>query len=657
MLIRLHRDKLSGKLEIALTGIMILYILVMVQAKLNCFDLFLHLATGRYIIENSSIPRQDVFSFTNLGRPWTCHEWGFGVFIYLLYKAIGLELLSLLKPILIGLTFYLCIRITRLKGAQAWALFIPIFLSLKPVHFNMLLRPQLLTFMFLVLVQYLLERNRYSGEKRLLYLLPPIFLIWANVHGAVIIGMGYYLLYLVACFMDLKLNLPIGTSIDKERMLKAFCHALLMLPVSWLVSLLNPSNIGIYTYYFKVRGLTKDIFILEWQPPTLSGHSWFFVYFAFAVIMFLLCWRRFGAVELFTLIAFGYLGLSARRNMAIFVFMSLPIVALAITTAGKWIYKKLGNKPLRRCLQVVYAAVILGLGSFMAISVINDWRLKYGIGVEEKQYPQRAADFIEQNQLVGQMFNSYQIGGYLIWRFYGQRQVFYDGRTVLHSSLLTKLTRQTWERIFEDLEINFCIISSPWKHAVVENLVIQDLEAWRLVYWDAEYLVYLKDDVINQPVIEQHGYQYANPSILVSSLPISEYPILIEELERNLALAPDNPMALTMLATVYAIQGGAANKAEAMRLLREAIELDPRFAKAYARLSYLYYQIGKYSDSVDFGLKAMQLGVQTDELWFLVGKAYVKLGDKKKAASIFRNLNQKGFIDDELLYYLKLAEG
>jgi len=65
--------------------------------------------------------------------------------------------------------------------------------------------------------------------------------------------------------------------------------------------------------------------------------------------------------------------------------------------------------------------------------------IKSGEWVDTRKFPVKAADFILQNDLRGNMYNFFNWGGYLIWRLAPGKKVFIDGRT-LDSSLYEQAT-------------------------------------------------------------------------------------------------------------------------------------------------------------------------------------------------------------------------
>jgi len=86
-------------LHIPLFCLFILVFLLLSLEKIHCFDIWWHLATGKWIWTHKAIPSQDVFSFTQEGDPWIDFTWGFQALIYPIYKVSGLSGIILFKTL------------------------------------------------------------------------------------------------------------------------------------------------------------------------------------------------------------------------------------------------------------------------------------------------------------------------------------------------------------------------------------------------------------------------------------------------------------------------------------------------------------------------------------------------------------------------------
>src|SRR6266536_1329990 len=70
-------------------------------------DFWFHLKTGEYIFQTGLIPRMDLFSFTNYGRPWIAHGWLSGAIFYAIYSRLGFNVLIFIFAVLTALAFWI----------------------------------------------------------------------------------------------------------------------------------------------------------------------------------------------------------------------------------------------------------------------------------------------------------------------------------------------------------------------------------------------------------------------------------------------------------------------------------------------------------------------------------------------------------------------
>ena len=86
------------------TTAILLFVLLVVLANVEIkdYDLWLHLASGKVILETYMIPKVDVFSCTLAGHPWVNHEWLFQIIVQSVFQHFGVEGLVLIRLIFVG---------------------------------------------------------------------------------------------------------------------------------------------------------------------------------------------------------------------------------------------------------------------------------------------------------------------------------------------------------------------------------------------------------------------------------------------------------------------------------------------------------------------------------------------------------------------------
>jgi hypothetical protein len=113
------------------------------------------------------------------------------------------------------------------------------------------------------------------------------------------------------------------------------------------------------------------------------------------------------------------------RNLPFFVLVAFPLLAeYSFLPAWKWPALSTG---LQRTVKL--AAVLLAAG---VAAQIGSSRIADQSEMEKARFPLRAAAFLDAKQLPAPLFNSYDFGGYLIWKLYPRYRVYIDGRADLY---------------------------------------------------------------------------------------------------------------------------------------------------------------------------------------------------------------------------------
>ncbi len=229
-------------------------------------DFWAHAAVGRWTWQTGRVPDHTLFLWT-ADVPWVYHHWLAQVIFYgltnvgspsdLPYVVLGFTaLLGLLPFVLVWLVW------CRYGRLSAW-IAVPLVLALKGLVIRLQTRPELFTGLCLsLLLTFLLAWSRVpgasrpeqlSGRDRLgLAAILGLFVLWANLHGAVVLGL---LVLAVTAGCDLvqdRCNL-------RSRVLA--CLALLA-PVAVCV---NPYGLAYWRALRAVGSYTLEQ-LVEWQP-------------------------------------------------------------------------------------------------------------------------------------------------------------------------------------------------------------------------------------------------------------------------------------------------------------------------------------------------------------------------------------------------------
>jgi len=141
-------------------------------------DIWWHLRTGLWILQNHAVPRSGLFS-QYIDRPWVDSSWGFDVLTAGAYKLLGLRAFAVL---LMGFKLALAAVTFLLAGGWRRCFWCAILLSATAQYVitDLLLRPILFSILFFGVELFLLLQSRRGGDLRPLFWMPVLFFLWAN---------------------------------------------------------------------------------------------------------------------------------------------------------------------------------------------------------------------------------------------------------------------------------------------------------------------------------------------------------------------------------------------------------------------------------------------------------------------------------------------
>ncbi len=419
----------TPKLLVAVAFVAIFTMAVRIPAD---SDTWWHLLSGRYIVQNLTIPTTDPFSHTQAGKLWIDHGWLAQIFWYGLYALGDWALVSLALAALVTASFWLVWR--QMDNANVFVAAAALILGAIVSSVVWAARPQMVSFLLTALVAWLLHRYKRHGG-RLLPWLPLVLLLWANVHGGFAIGLMLLLAYLLGETVN---NL---TRHDADPVVSwaGLRHLLLVLVLCVAAVVVNPHTWRMWLYPFQTVGIDalRD-FIQEWQSPNF--HLPYVMPFAVMLLLILAALARANRPADWTDLAlvglWALAGLVAARNIAVFGLVTAPVLARYADAAwvGQW--QVWGQTPpfaAERRRGAALNWLLLALVCLAAlVKIIVPLTPAANLKAEREGMPLAAVEFIQTEQPPGPLFNSYNWGGYLLFKLWPQYPVYIDGRTDLY---------------------------------------------------------------------------------------------------------------------------------------------------------------------------------------------------------------------------------
>ncbi len=483
-----------------LTIIVFVAIFAMAVRTLADTDVWWHLQSGRWMVENRKIARTDPFSHTVYGKPWIDHGWLAQMILYLLYASLGYAGPVLFVAAIVTLAFaFVWLQMQR---EDPWLRAFVIVIAAITSAGIWAARPQIISFALASLVAYLLYLYK-QGRRRAIWFLPVIVVAWVNIHGGYAIAFILIAAYLFGEVVNQILRIEGGLAwrdIGKLVVVAAVC---------FLVVPLNPNGIKLWAYPFQTVGIgILQDYIVEWRSPNF--HELYLHPFIWMLLATVTALGLSGTVADFTdltLVAlFGYMSLLAARNIPLFALVSAPVIAgYGSVALVKWRQRFFGEEEAKKERQIgpmrpLY--VVLNWSILILILFATVIRISQPISAaanEEAQardLPVEAIGYIRANRPDGPIFNSYNWGGYLIWSL-PEYPVYVDGRTDLYGDdflrdyLMVIAARDGWQDVLDRYNVKLALIEP--KTALADRL--GQNTGWTELYRDEKAVVFARGHV------------------------------------------------------------------------------------------------------------------------------------------------------------------
>jgi len=186
-------------------AVLMALIVFLANLEIKDLDLWLHFATGKFIVTHHFVPFTDIFSCTILGQPWINHEWLFQVLVYWIFQNIGDDGLIGLRVFLIFSCFFLTILLGYHKDRQIIPI-ITLLLVFLVAQVRFILRPDLFSLLFLLI--YIRTLSLYCENRWSMWFLFVIQVLWTNIHGFFIFGPLLVFLAFFSEWMKRHIRLP-----------------------------------------------------------------------------------------------------------------------------------------------------------------------------------------------------------------------------------------------------------------------------------------------------------------------------------------------------------------------------------------------------------------------------------------------------------------
>jgi hypothetical protein len=470
-------------------------------------DTGFHIRAGQFIIDTLSVPRHDMFRFLSPPLLWTDHEWLSDVIMAFFHRAFGLTGVVIFFCFLIASVYCLLFKVIRThNGNNIISAIIIILLVIASSQIHFLARPHIFSLLLLVVWYYLLDTYQYD-DRNYLYFLPPIMLLWVNLHAAFIVGpllIGVYL------FGNIVRSLTSGDAEKKRCKQKARNLALTMF-ACLIISLINPYGYQVLLFPFEISSnkLIMDN-VQEFLSPNFHDPLPFKYLLFLLIAIFAISRASLNITEIILVLLFTNMALYSKRHIPLFAIIVAPVLTRQIDLilnrgdgrVARFIKKRSENiatidASSKDHLWPLAASLVVVI--FFAAGMIE---YKF----DEKRKPVEAVEFLKRENIPGNMFNKDEYGDYIIYAAWPNYKVFIDGRVEIHGPeglmdfLKVIRIKPGMDEVFKKYDINWIIFSSG---SSLSHFLLQR-DDWKLIYSDGVANIFVRNTAENQVLIEKY---------------------------------------------------------------------------------------------------------------------------------------------------------
>jgi len=365
-------------------------------------DIWWHMRNAQYLLQHHSFPNFDTYSVGAAGSPWMNFEWLSEVPYLLAFNAKGLQGLVgvyfvVLALIFVGVYYRACRAGGDCKNATLVTL-LSIFLGVVS------LGPRTLLFGWLCMMGLLLELDHFQRTGKGLWILPPLFALWINLHGSWVFGFVVLGIVIASGLAEGEWGLVVAHRWAPAELKKL----LITLAISLAALFVNPFGYKLVLYPFDLLFRQTGVmqYIEEWQPVDLTTvNGKLALVGIFGLLAAVLFSRRKWKLDEAMLTVFAlWAGLSHVRFLFFLGLIIAPVLAPRLHLFPP--YERDKDKPWLNA--AIIAAILVSMIHFFPSENTLQQKV-YGT------FPAAALSFMQQKNINGRVFNELSWGGYMEW--------------------------------------------------------------------------------------------------------------------------------------------------------------------------------------------------------------------------------------------------
>ena len=588
--------------------------------KVFTSDYGIHLSIGKHIVETMKVPDKEFLVYPALNDPTNFEETGFQVILYLVYSLVGTEGVSVFVWLIAATAFLFLYKSLRAREINPYIALLTLLIFAIPFRIRLQPRPEIFSYLFCSYLIYACSLFYYKGKRKIIYSIPFVFLVWANIHPSTLAGLG-----IVGAFGTQSLLIAY-----RERKNREVIRTILLVPfgifiLSFLATLM--SKHGWESVVTPIRLVGSTTITQNISEMISLKNTAFYRYYKYLAVLAATS-ALVGLISLririhdMLMAYYGLrVGLQIARAMAFTSIFTIPLVAYSvdgaikklneylvrkskINTSDKKSAEKGKGKSARKeksrktdkTENVSAVSTVSGSRVFAGVTVMLLWiffvmatlggafyiykgmkdQVQQGIGLTEHKFSLKSCEFLRNLDIKGNMFNFFDLGGFIDWQLSPKKLAFIDGRggkQFNDHQLVTGASKET-EKIFEKYDITYIVTKTADSSGSILPLIkyLSESPRWELVFADGLTVVYMKNIPENEGFISK----YKIPKSAITDQ-------IIKELVHYTFLGVNKLYVYSYVGNIYMRRRDYAN---ALRFFKMAYEIndDPRLGELIHRM-------------------------------------------------------------------------
>ncbi len=395
-------------------------------------DLGWHLKEGELILKLHQLPQASWYTYSLPNFPYVAHEAFLSIVIYIGQKLIGVGPLTIIFALITVFTFVFVAGKSSLNEVSLRHRFFSAFLISPILAAFFGIRPIVVGWLLMSTLVLLVNQVRITNNTKKVYFIPLLILVWANLHASFIIGIIYLGSILVTEGLKasyFKSGKPDSIFLKKAVSLDfiTWKKILWIFLISLGLTFVNPYGVSLYREMWQT---ISDPFVnqsigefLATSFQSTMGYMIFIYLWALLEFIYLQTQKKLDFTDFILFIMFLFLALHSVYYIPLFIIVTFPF----FLSSTKFIYDNIIDPVFRHIIG------FWGFSCLILASIASSSNLLYAIplsfSLEQSQsqyYPAGAVEYLKRNPGLGNLYNEYNWGGYLIQNL-SQYKTFING--------------------------------------------------------------------------------------------------------------------------------------------------------------------------------------------------------------------------------------